>query len=124
MRKQYHFRNSDKGLLAWDVDRLILLSRDLPIKVIKLSNLDELNEDYWFQGQTVPTVNSMIAHFQLIQACDLNYPIILCKNGRVMDGMHRVAKAKLQGFDTIKGVQFEAEIEPDYINVDPQSLPY
>lgn len=124
MRKQYHFRHSDRGLLVWDVDRLILLSRHLPIQVIRLSHLDELDEDYWFQGQTLPTVNAIITHFQLIQDCDLTYPIILCQQGRVMDGMHRVAKAKLEGLDTIKAVQFKAEVVPDYINVDPESLPY
>jgi len=30
MRKQYHLKISDKGWLAWDVDRLIALSRSLP----------------------------------------------------------------------------------------------
>jgi hypothetical protein len=29
VRKQYHFRPSRDGLLAWDVDRLVELARDL-----------------------------------------------------------------------------------------------
>ena len=30
MRKQYHFWPGEQGLDAWDVDRLIALSRNLP----------------------------------------------------------------------------------------------
>lgn len=48
----------------------------------------------------------MIEHFQLIQQADLSYPIILSADGRV-DGMHRVAKAKLLDHLTIKAVRFE-----------------
>ena len=28
MRKQYHIRDSERGLLAWDVDRLIRLTSE------------------------------------------------------------------------------------------------
>lgn len=31
IRAQYHFRASEQGLLAWDVRRLVRLSRDLPV---------------------------------------------------------------------------------------------
>src|SRR5947207_6674039 len=32
VRKQYYFRPSTRGLLAWDVDRLVQLSRNPPIR--------------------------------------------------------------------------------------------
>ena len=35
----------------------------------------------------------MIEHIHLMDAADLAYPIILSSAGRVMDGMHRVAKS-------------------------------
>ncbi len=30
-RKQFHFRPSERGLCAWDIDRLIELTQDLPV---------------------------------------------------------------------------------------------
>src|SRR5436190_17799855 len=39
LRKQYYFRESERGLLAWDVDRLCELSRGLPRKSIPLKNI-------------------------------------------------------------------------------------
>ena len=52
------------------------------------------------------------------------YPIILGDDGRVMDGMHRVARALLEGRVSIQAVQFEEIPEPDYRNVRPEDLPY
>ena len=61
---------------------------------------------------------------QLIQQADLTYPIILCSQGRLMDGMHRVGKAKILGKDTISAVQFEIDPQADFINVDENYLIY
>jgi len=61
---------------------------------------------------------------RLIEEVDLSHPIILGFDGRVMDGMHRIAKALLQGRTTISAVQFEIQLEPDYRNCRPEDLPY
>lgn len=42
MRKQYYFRPSERGLLAWDVGRLIERSSQLPRKRIPLHTISEL----------------------------------------------------------------------------------
>ena len=55
---------------------------------------------------------------------DLARPIILGADGRVMDGMHRVAKAILEGNATIKAVRFLKEPDPDYRDCKPNELPY
>ncbi len=52
------------------------------------------------------------------------YPIILGNDGRVMDGMHRIARALLEGHATIKAVQFEIQPGPDFRNCTPDDLPY
>lgn len=44
MRKQYFFRASPRGLLAWDVDRLIALTRDLPRQRVAIADIRELDE--------------------------------------------------------------------------------
>jgi hypothetical protein len=56
--------------------------------------------------------------------CDLSCPVILSSDGRVMDGMHRICKALLQGLDEVDAVRFNQDPEPDYIGVDPEDLPY
>jgi hypothetical protein len=51
-------------------------------------------------------------------------PIILGADGRVMDGMHRVARVLLEGGTTITAVRFAEPPEPDYGNCRPENLPY
>jgi hypothetical protein len=48
MRKQYHFRPSESGLRAWDVDNLIRLTQGQPEEVVPLSAIREIDENWWF----------------------------------------------------------------------------
>lgn len=125
MRKQYHFWPGEDGFDAWDVDRLVELSRGLPIKDVELASIDEVDSVYWFDDQSQrPTVRRVVEHARLIEDVDLSYPVILGVDGRVMDGMHRIAKALLLGRETISAVQFAIHLEPDYRNCRPEDLPY
>ncbi len=94
MRKQYNFWPSSDGLDAWDVDRLIEMSRKLPVKEIELSSIREIDTPYWSQPLTVRQVAERA---RLVCDVDPSYPIILAVDGRVMDGMHRVVRALLEG---------------------------
>ncbi len=124
MRKQYHFWPSHRGLLAWDVDRLVRLSKDLPRIRVALSSIGEIDEVYWFDDEEErPTCRNLIRHMQLIEEAEFSHPIILWADGRVMDGMHRVAKALLQGMAEIEAVQFERDPQPDYVGRKPSELP-
>ena len=125
MRKQYPFRPSKRGLQAWDVDRLVALSKDLPRFRIQLSAIFELDEAYWFSGgASEATCRAVVERARFIEEADLSFPIILSADGRVMDGMHRVAKALLKGQVDIEAVRFVRDPEPDYVGVDPERLPY
>jgi len=125
MRKQYNVWPGDIGLDAWDVERLVLLSKDFPVKEIALNSIDEVDTDYWFAyGPIVPTVRRVVEHLRFVQEADLSYPIILAANGRVMDGMHRIARAILEGHSTIKAVQFVTDPDPDYWDCVLEDLPY
>ena len=126
LRKQYHFRPSNRGLYAWDVDRLIRLTKDLEPKFISVDSIKELDENFWFGGKgDNPTCRAVAEHAKLIQETDLSFPVILCAKGRVMDGMHRVCKAVLEGKEVIKAVQFSVDPEPDFEDVQsPDELPY
>jgi hypothetical protein len=125
MRKQYHLRQSAAGLLAWDVDRLIALTAGLSRRAVPLAAIGELDEPFWFGGGSeAATCRAVAEHARLIAEADLRYPIILGADGRVMDGMHRVAKAYLEGRDAIWAVQLGVEPAPDFVGVDEAALPY
>ncbi|MCW8038752.1 MULTISPECIES: hypothetical protein [Acinetobacter] len=123
MRKQYHFRQAGEDTFIWNVHRLVELSANFQIKNVCLFEIQELNEAYWFPD-THPTTQQIIDHIQLIEKADLSYPIILCAEGKVMDGMHRVAKAALLKCERIHAVQFEQTPLPDFINIDEDALDY
>ncbi len=125
MRKQYHLRPSKNGLYAWDVDKLIEKAKGLPQISIKLEEIKELDEAFWYQEADIkPTVRSIAEHFRLTNETDLTYPILLSKDGRVLDGMHRVVKALILGHKEIKAVRFEEDFPPDFEDVKEEDLPY
>ena len=125
MRKQYHFWPGEHGLDAWDVDRLIQLSRGLPVLEVALDSIEEVDTDFWFKyGPETPTVRRVMEHMRLVEEVDVSYPIILGVDGRMMDGMHRVVRAMLDDRSTISAVQFDVQPEPDYRDCSPTDLPY
>jgi hypothetical protein len=124
MRKQYYFRPSERGFLAWDVDRLITLTKHFSRVHIPLSAIRELDEPFWSDEDGTRTWRVLVEHIRLIEAADLSFAIILSSDGGVMDGMHRVAKAVLLGRATIEAVQFTDDPQPDYVDVHPNDLPY
>jgi len=124
VRKQYNFRPTANGLDAWDVDNLVVASADLPVTSVALDSIADVDTDFWFTFGPTPTVRRIIEHIRLIQEVDLSYPIILGSDGRVMDGMHRIARAMLEGHSTIGAVRFEDDPDPDYRDCSPEDLPY
>src|SRR4051794_8028898 len=124
VRKQYHFRPGPTGLMAWDVDRLVALAHDLPTESVSLREIAELDSAYWFDHGYEPTVRAVVEHLRLVQRVDLSYPIVLDPGGRVMDGMHRVARALLDGALTISAKRLRELPEPDYLGCHPDDLPY
>jgi len=124
MRKQYYFRSAERGLMAWDVDRLIKLTENFPRVELPLAAIRELDAPFSSVEDGLLTWRNVVEHAGLIEAADLRFPIILSSDGSVMDGMHRVAKAVLLGRATIQAVQFPDDPDPDYVGAHPNDLPY
>lgn len=123
VRKQYHFRPSPNGFFAWDVSRLIALSEGLPVFDLSLDSIAEIDELWWFQTETDrPTPRAIAGHLRLMMEADAAYPIILCPQGRLMDGMHRVLKSLASGASSINAVQLPDMPEPDHTDIDPADL--
>ena len=83
------------------------LARGLPVKKVRLSELDGFDEVCWFGGprNILPTCRAIAEHARDIYESDLNYPIILSPTGEVLDGWHRICKAFIQGIEELDAVQ-------------------
>jgi hypothetical protein len=79
------------------------LTRHLAARRVPLSHIRELDEP-WSLDHPGATWRGFVEHVQLMHDADLVYPIILAADGRVMDGMHRVAKALSLGHTEIAAV--------------------
>jgi len=125
MRKQYHPVPSEDGLRIWDVDHLVDLAKELPIRKVSLDEIWELDEVRWFDGdKELPTCRAILEHMRLVMNSDTSFPILLGSDGRVMDGMHRVIRVALEGGKEVEAKQFLVDPEPDYVGVSLDDLPY
>lgn len=120
MREQYHFKSGPDGFDVWDVARLIQLVKDTPVEDLPLSSIADIDREYWFDHGVAPTVRNVVEHCRLIQEVDLSYPIVIDPDGRVMDGMHRVARALLEGRRTIAAKRLAELPTPDLRNYRPE----
>jgi hypothetical protein len=112
---QKHSRALGPDRAYWLTERLWELARDLPVRLIPLNSIHEIEQNCWFAPDKAPTLRRVADHARRIMDADLGYPIILSSDGRLMDGGHRVCKALLLGHTEIAAVRFEADPEPDYV---------
>jgi hypothetical protein len=124
MRQQFHVRPVGDGRFdAWDMHKIIELAKDLPVEKVPLSHFQELDEDWWYQLGDTPTPRSVADHMRLVENADLSYPVVLCSERRLMDGMHRVVKAMLAGHTTIDARILPRTPPPDWKASRPDDLP-
>ena len=120
---QYHFRPSQNGFYAWRISKLIELTKGVTPTEIPLDEIVELDEPYWFGAPgNIPTCRLIAGHAEQIEEVELEYPIIMCPDKRIMDGMHRVAKALILGKQSIAAYILPSMPEPDYEDVDPNDF--
>ena len=75
---------------TWQVARLHQRAAELNPYEVPLEQFDQtLGSSPW--GQV--SLRNFVDHMNRVSKADLNYPIILSDEGRVMDGMHRLARA-------------------------------
>lgn len=83
---------------AWSVARLIKLTEDIdPIDV----PVAILSRWYWPWEDNFK-LDDFISHVKRVQESDLSIPILIAPDGSIVDGMHRICKAVLNGDTTIK----------------------
>ena len=98
---------ADGSMRFWRMHQLWELAAGLPVKKVRLSELDGFDEVRWFGGprNILPTCRAIAEHARDILAADLSYPIILSPTGEVLDGWHRICKAFLEGIEELDAVQ-------------------
>ncbi len=98
---------SDGSMRFFRTRELWELSKDLPIKKIRLCDLEGFDDIHWFGGgmNVRPTCRAIAHHARDIYEADLSYPIILSPTGEVLDGWHRICKAFLQGVEYLDAIQ-------------------
>lgn len=97
----------------WLCRRLWDLSKSLPVFEFEIASFNSFDKDVWFGDQRKPTVNNILDHYRRIEKADFKYPIILSHDGSLLDGIHRICCARLDGRKTIPTVQFKVDPEPD-----------
>jgi hypothetical protein len=110
-----HSHTVPGGRGSWSVERLWRAAERLPVRQVAIADIAEFERDCWFGGSREPTCRAVAEHARRIRAADLDYPIILSSDGRLMDGGHRIAKAWLLGQTEIAAVRFEVDPTPDFI---------
>jgi hypothetical protein len=111
-----HSTIRDGKRLVWYTENLWSAAGSLVPFDVELSAIRELDEDCWFDTGKKPTLREIAGHCQRINAASFEHPIILNDDGALMDGGHRVCKARLEGRETIRAVRFGSMPDPDEVH--------
>lgn len=111
--KQHFAIRGDDGIKRlWYTEQLWEHAQHLPVAPVELESIEALNLNTWFFG-VEPTCRRVAEHARRMNNASLEHPIILSREGWVMDGMHRVCKALMLGHRTIDAVRFPSNPQPD-----------
>ncbi len=102
---------------TWVIPRLWSLAEGMPTFDYEVGKFPHLDEVVWFDHHSPPTVREVLSHASRIRDLDVNRPIILDEDGKVMDGVHRICRAILDGVTTIPAVRFSPTPIPDWIRI-------
>lgn len=106
--KQIH-RVGDK---IWRVATLVELAKAMPVVVRNIEDIRAINLNLPLLKHHA-THLELAYHVRVAMAANLDFPVILGQDGRVMDGHHRIIKTLACGLPNIKLVQFKIDPEPD-----------
>lgn len=102
-------------LKIWDVPTLWELAKDLPVVSIDIESLGELDRVAWYgadQHSGRLTVRQFVMHARRIELANVDEPILLSSEGKMLDGFHRLAKAFQLGLKQIPAKRFVTDPKP------------
>jgi len=114
-RTLYGGRRPDGSTPYWRMSTIWSAAEGKPTINISIVDLNILDEVVWFGGpkNVEPTIRRVAHHARDILRADLSYPIIMTRSGDVLDGAHRIAKAYLDGRETLPAVVLDDWPPPD-----------
>ena len=85
--------------------------------MVEVSAIREMDEVCWFSEAwgRLPTCRAVGEHVKRVMAADLAVPVIVGPKGELLDGMHRVVRAWLEGRSEVSAVRLERMPEADEV---------
>ena len=93
-----------RGTRVWLTIKLIAASEPLETIDLHINSID-MGIDVW--SGSLKCMYDFMDHYQRIEDCDINHPVIMDNEGGVINGWHRIVKAWSLGKKTIKAKRFE-----------------
>lgn len=100
-----------EGNNVWVVTNLIARAKDLVPFDLPLAAI-YTGTQVW---TPVGSAYEIAHHVRRALDVDTSHPIIMCQQGFIMDGWHRVLRALMDGKETIKAVRFAETPPHDYV---------
>lgn len=83
------------------------MAKNLKVRKIKMSDMY-----LSYRNPSGDTLRDFVEHVKSVIEADTSFPIIQNEDGEIIDGKHRLAKAMLEGHDTISVKRFEKDPNP------------
>lgn len=96
---------------TWQVEALWWAAAGRVAEDIEVTAVD-LERPFWFGDGERPTMRAILEHFRRAMTVDLDDPLVLGPSGELMDGMHRVMRAAVEGRERLPAVRLETLPEP------------
>lgn len=93
---------------VWKVSELIEATKDNPVQCISVEDFIE-HDLFW----NTPTLKDISRELKQVLDSDYSYPIIIDENNNIIDGVHRIIHANLDGIKEIKAVIIRDEQFPE-----------
>ncbi len=119
----YRLVSGNSTICSVDMMFAYLLDFTHPIESLHIEDLDIFTKKVWVDSKNrkyapidvFDEPRRYAADLERIMQADLQYPIIYNENRGVLDGIHRICKAHLLGYETIDAYVFDDELVERFI---------
>lgn len=109
----------------WYANTIWRAAKGAPTIRMALKSIELLDDVVWFGGPTnrQPTIRNVAEHAHHIVNADMSHPIIVVRGGEIIDGAHRIARAYIEGRESIEAVVIDEYPEPDGVLAEGEVAP-
>lgn len=116
------YSETSKGVRRyWKIEDLWRLAKGRPIEHLPVEMLvDQLEGTCWTEGDEDVTPQWVLGHTRRILGAEMEYPILLNEDNIIVDGIHRLCKAVLEGKETISVQRLQQLPEPTFATAEDE----